>query len=54
MFQIYAQATILGRITVGKNSVIGGNVWVTKDVAPNSKILQSAARDMSFENGAGI
>ncbi len=51
---IYAQATILGRITVGKNSVIGGNVWVTKDVAPNSKLLQSAARDMSFENGAGI
>ncbi len=51
---IYAQATILGRITIGKGSVIGGNVWVTKDVAPNSKILQSATRDMSFENGAGI
>lgn len=51
---IYAQATILGRITVGKNSVIGGNVWLTKDVAPDSKILQSATRDMSFENGAGI
>ena len=51
---IYAQATILGRITIGKGTVIGGNVWVTKDVAANSKILQSAVRDMSFENGAGI
>ena len=33
---IYAQATILGRIVVGQGSVIGGNVWVTNDVPPNS------------------
>jgi len=39
---IYAQATILGRVTVGANSVIGGNVWITKNVPPNSKIVQSA------------
>jgi len=51
---IYAQATILGRITVGAGSVIGGNVWVTKDISKNSKILQPAARDMSFDNGLGI
>ena len=38
---IYAQATILGRVTVGANSVIGGNVWITEDVPPNSKIVQS-------------
>jgi serine O-acetyltransferase len=37
---IYAQATILGRITIGANSVIGGNVWITSDVAPNSKVVQ--------------
>ncbi len=36
---IYAEATILGRITVGKNSVIGGNMWITKNVPPNSKIV---------------
>ena len=36
---IYAEATILGRITVGKNSVIGGNQWITKNVPPNSKIV---------------
>ena len=34
---IYAEATILGRITIGKNSVIGGNMWITKDVPPDSK-----------------
>ncbi|RLD76274.1 MAG: serine acetyltransferase [Bacteroidetes bacterium] len=51
---IYAQATILGRITIGAGSVIGGNVWVTKDISKNSKISQPAARDMSFDNGLGI
>ena len=51
---IYAQATILGRITVGKNSIIGGNVWVTNNVPPNSKIVQFKARETSFSDGAGI
>lgn len=37
---IYAGATILGRITIGKGSVIGGNVWVTKDIPPCSKLVQ--------------
>ncbi len=35
---IYSGATILGRITIGENSIIGGNVWLTKSVPPNSKI----------------
>lgn len=34
---IYANATILGRITIGKGSVIGANVWVTEDLAPDTK-----------------
>ena len=51
---IYAQATILGTITIGEGSVIGGNVWVTKDVAKNSRILQSVNRDVSFNDGLGI
>lgn len=51
---IYAQATILGRVRIGKNSVIGGNVWVTGDVPPNSRVLQSKARDTAFHDGAGI
>jgi serine O-acetyltransferase len=51
---IYAGATILGRITIGRNSVIGGNVWITKDVDPNSKILQTRPDDRQFTDGAGI
>lgn len=51
---IYAQATILGRIVVGANSVIGGNVWVTSDVAPNSKIVQFKPKDVNFSDGGGI
>ncbi len=42
---IYAGATILGRITIGKGSVIGGNVWVTTNLPPNSKIVQTKARE---------
>ncbi|MDL2307288.1 serine acetyltransferase [Desulfovibrio sp. OttesenSCG-928-C06] len=37
---VYAGATILGRITIGKGSMIGGNVWITKDVPPSSKVVQ--------------
>lgn len=51
---IYAQATILGRIRIGKGSVIGGNVWVTNNLPPNSKIVQFKAREASFKDGAGI
>lgn len=51
---IYAQATILGRIRIGHDSVIGGNVWVTNNVAPNSKVLQFKARETAFKDGAGI
>ncbi len=34
---IYANATILGRVTIGQGSVIGANVWVTDDLAPETK-----------------
>ncbi len=51
---IYAQATILGRITIGENSVIGGNVWVTSTIKPNSKIVQFKPRDVYYSGGGGI
>jgi serine O-acetyltransferase len=51
---IYAGATILGRVTIGKGSVIGGNVWVTKDLPPNSFVVQKRAKDQPFTDGAGI
>lgn len=40
---IYSNASILGRITIGHDSVIGGNVWLTHDVPPHSRILQQSA-----------
>jgi len=41
---IYAGATVLGRITVGRNSSIGGNVWLTRSVPPGSNITQAQTR----------
>jgi serine O-acetyltransferase len=38
---IYAGATILGRITIGRGSSIGGNVWLTESVPPGSRITQA-------------
>lgn len=51
---IYSNANILGRITVGKNSVIGGNVWITNDVPANSKITQAKVVQEHFFFGSGI
>lgn len=42
---IYAGATILGRITVGHHSVIGGNVWLTDNVPPLSRVTQARAEE---------
>jgi serine O-acetyltransferase len=51
---IYAGATILGRTHIGADSVIGGNVWVTRDVPPNSNVVQRRPRQDRFTHGAGI
>lgn len=51
---IYAGATILGRITIGRGSSIGGNVWLTRGVPPGSRISQAHARDDLFDGGSGI
>ena len=51
---IYSNASILGRITIGHDSVIGGNIWVTHDIAPYSRIQQRKAVEMHFEAGLGI
>jgi serine O-acetyltransferase len=42
---IYAGATILGRVTIGRGSTIGGNVWLTRSVPPNSHISQAQTRN---------
>jgi serine O-acetyltransferase len=41
---IYAGATILGRITLGRGSTIGGNVWVTRSVPPGSHVTQASSQ----------
>lgn len=51
---VYAGATILGRITIGRGSTIGGNVWLTHSVPPGSQIRQAKVRSTEFEAGAGI
>jgi len=51
---IYAGATILGRITLGAGSTIGGNVWLTHSVPPGSNITQARLTTETFEGGAGI
>jgi len=51
---IYAGATILGRITIGKGSSIGGNVWLTQSVPAGSRITQAQIRQELFEGGSGI
>ncbi len=38
---IYSGSTILGRVTIGRDSIIGGNVWLMKSVSPNSRILKN-------------
>jgi serine O-acetyltransferase len=42
---IYSNATLLGRITIGRGSAIGGNVWLTRSVPPGSVITQSKEKD---------
>lgn len=46
---IYAGATILGRVTIGRGSTIGGNVWLTRSVPPNSQVSQAHSRHVAIE-----
>ncbi|WP_298231225.1 serine O-acetyltransferase EpsC, partial [uncultured Azohydromonas sp.] len=48
---IYAGATILGRVTIGRGSVIGGNVWLTRSVAPGSHVTQALTREEGAAQG---
>ena len=50
---VYSNASLLGRITIGEGSVIGGNVWLTHSVPPYSRILQGRTHE-EFLDGAGI
>lgn len=41
---IYAGATVLGRITIGRGSSIGGNVWLTRSVPAGSQVTQASSQ----------
>ena len=43
---VYSNATILGRITIGKGAIVGGNIWVTEDVKPGARITQNRAKEI--------
>ena len=51
---IYSNSTVLGRITIGHHTVVGGNIWVTHNLAPYSTLIQGKAISVDFEDGAGI
>lgn len=51
---IYAGATVLGRITLGRGSTIGGNVWLTRSIPPGSNITQAAVQNDVVSDGLGI
>ncbi|MDR0798403.1 MAG: serine acetyltransferase [Dysgonamonadaceae bacterium] len=51
---IYSNSSILGRITIGRGTIIGGNIWLTKSVPPYSRILQTKAVELALTDGAGI
>ena len=51
---VYSNSSILGRVRIGHDSVIGGNVWQTSDLPPHSRVVQGRASVSSFENGDGI
>lgn len=46
---VYAGATILGRVTIGAGAIVGGNVWVTHDVAPGAKVVQQKSSPPSAD-----
>jgi serine O-acetyltransferase len=51
---IYAGATILGRVSIGKGSQIGGNVWLTTSVPPETIVTQAKVVSETFGEGGGI
>jgi len=46
---IYSGTTILGRVRIGKGAIIGGNVWLTHDVAPGSRVTPNGSAEPLIE-----
>ncbi|HKP64692.1 MAG TPA: hypothetical protein VJV78_48480 [Polyangiales bacterium] len=44
----------IGRITVGRGSTIGGNVWLTRSLPPGSHLTQAQTREEHRGDARGI
>jgi serine O-acetyltransferase len=51
---IYAGATILGPVTIGRGATIGGNVWITGDVPPGAIVNQAQTDQQAARSGARL
>ena len=51
---VYSNSSILGRVTIGQGSIIGGKISITHSVLPGKIIQQSKAVDVSYEDGLGM
>ena len=52
---VYSNTSILGRVRIGHDCIIGGNLWLTHDVPAGTKVLQARSVQIpSFDSGAGI
>ncbi|MCR5002787.1 MAG: serine O-acetyltransferase [Bacteroidales bacterium] len=52
---VYSNTSILGRVTIGHDTVVGGNIWLTHSVPPYSRLVQGKALEGCFgADGAGI
>ena len=51
---VYSNSSILGRVRIGHDTVVGGNVWQTTDLPPYSRVIQGRASVSTLENGGGI
>jgi serine O-acetyltransferase len=51
---IYAGATILGPVTIGRGATIGGNVWITDDVPPGAIVNQARTDQQAARSGAPL
>jgi serine O-acetyltransferase len=49
---VYSGATILGDVTIGRGSVVGGNVWLTGSVPPDTKIIVRPPQQIHIDQSA--
>lgn len=46
---VYSNTSILGRVRIGHDTIVGGNVWLTTNLPPFSRVVQSQAELISRE-----